>query len=624
MKEYEKAANSQEEKKNRIRERYKGISRNELEFIPAKPKEKLFEETGIKRVCAYCRVSTDDANQTSSYELQKNHYEDMIKEHQGWELVGIYADEGISGTSLQHRDEFIRMIQDCKDGKIDLIVTKSVSRFARNIVDCIAKVRELANMNPQVGVFFETEHIYTLDNTSEMMLAVLSAAAQEESHTKSEIMNISIEQRFSRGIFLTPKLLGYDVGEDGNLEINEEEADTVRLCFYLFLNGFPTSEIAEIMMQLARPTKLGNLKWTTSTVVNLLKNERYCGDVLSRKTFTPNYLDHKSKKNRHDRNQYRQMDHHEAIVQREIYNAAQKMLTATRYAKNGFSFPNLKVVDAGLLKGFVPVNRSWTGFTGEDYQKASRTAYGDKQDYNETDNRGGITTKFDLSGYEIVRAQFFSTRLNPAMTIAQGKITFNTACMKKFKDVEYVEILLNSVENCIAVRPCEKDNVNAVKWGKIRDGKWFVLPKSCKGFSEPLYELMNWNDECKYRFRGQYFQENDEQVLLFDLEEPEVIKKELIQDRLDEVTSDAADSSEKIEEKIPKAIVKILFPEKWKKHFGNTVDEVTILQRIHYCGNWDVLRPAQVVDGLDFISEELLKKLNDEAQSLIEKMRCAV
>lgn len=171
MKEYEKAANSQEEKKNRIRERYKGISRDELEFIPAKPKEKLFEETGIKRVCAYCRVSTDDANQTSSYELQKNHYEDMIKEHQGWELVGIYADEGISGTSLQHRDEFIRMIQDCKDGKIDLIVTKSVSRFARNIVDCIAKVRELANMNPQVGVFFETEHIYTLDNTSEMMLA---------------------------------------------------------------------------------------------------------------------------------------------------------------------------------------------------------------------------------------------------------------------------------------------------------------------------------------------------------------------------------------------------------------------------------------------------------------------
>lgn len=625
MKEYEKTIHSQEEKKNRIRERYKGVSRDELEFIPAKPKEKLFEDTGTKRVCAYCRVSTDDVNQTSSYELQKNHYEDMIKEHQGWELVGIYADEGISGTSLQHRDEFVRMIQDCKAGKIDLIVTKSVSRFARNIVDCIAKVRELANMNPQVGVFFETEHIYTLDNTSEMMLAVLSAAAQEESHTKSEIMNISIEQRFSRGIFLTPKLLGYDVGEDGNLEINKEEAETVKLCFYLFLNGFPTSEIAEIMMQLARPTKPGNYKWTVSTVVNLLKNERYCGDVLSRKTFTPNYLDHKSKKNRHDRNQYRQMDHHEAIVQREIYNAAQKMLAATRYAKKGFPFPNLKVVDDGLLKGFVPVNRAWTGFTGEDYKKASKVAYGNEPDAEKIDNPVETCSKFDLSGYEIVRAQFFSTRLNPAMTISQGKITFNTACMKKFKDVEYVEILLNSVENCIAVRPCEKDNVNAVKWGRIKDGKWLVLPKSCRGFSEPLYELMDWKNECKYRFRGQYFKEDNEQILLFDLEEPEIFKREL-QDILSAgSTSDEVENETiEIEEKQVNTVTKTLYPEKWKNSFGNRTDEITVFQRIHCYGNWDVLRPAQVIEGMDLISEEILKKLNDEAQDLIEKMRCAV
>ena len=123
MKEQERYAVSQEERKEKIRARYKGVDRSELEFIPAKQKEKLFEDTGTKRVCAYCRVSTDDVNQTSSYELQKNHYEDMIKEHQGWELVGIYADEGISGTSLQHRDEFNQMIEDCKAGKIDLIVT---------------------------------------------------------------------------------------------------------------------------------------------------------------------------------------------------------------------------------------------------------------------------------------------------------------------------------------------------------------------------------------------------------------------------------------------------------------------------------------------------------------------
>ena len=555
------------------------------------------------------------------------HYEDMIKEHQGWELVGIYADEGISGTSLQHRDEFNRMIEDCKAGKIDLIVTKSVSRFARNIVDCIAKVRELGNMRPKVGVFFETEHIYTLDNTSEMMLAVLSAAAQEESHTKSEIMNISIEQRFSRGIFLTPKLLGYDVDEDGNLVINKEEAETVRLCYYLFLNGFPTAEIAEILMQLKRKTKLGNTKWSSGTVGSLLRNERYCGDVLSRKTFTPNYLDHKSKKNRHDRNQYRQTNHHEAIVDRDIYNAAQKMLTVTKYAKKGFPFPNLKVVDGGALKGFVSVNRSWTGFTVEDYKKASQSVYSDKnsiqdsEESREEKKEGG----FDLSGYEIVRAQFFSTRLNPAMTISEGRITFNTACLKKFEDVEYVEILFNSIERCIAVRPCDRDNINAVKWGTIRNGKWAVLPKSCRGFSEPLFELMDWNNECKYRFRGQYSKEDNEQILLFDLEEPEVIKHEIIQEDLpDTNTTEAEENTVETSENKTKKIVRTLFPKQWQNHFGDSSEDVLLLHRVKYYGNWDVLRPAKIVEGLEPISENLLDKLNEEAQNMIEKMRCAV
>lgn len=323
--------------------------------------------------------------------------------------------------------------------------------------------------------------------------------------------------------------------------------------------------------------------------------------------------------NRHDRNQYRQMDHHEAIVGRDIYNAAQKMLTATRYAKNGFPFPSLKVVDAGLLKGFVSVNRSWSGFSGEDYQKASKMAYDTEQEAIVEENRREIDAKFNLRGYEIVRAQFFSTRLNPAMTISQGKITFNTACMKKFKNVEYVEILLNSVENCIAVRPCEKDNANAVRWGRIRDGKWFVLPKSCRGFAEPLYELMNWNDACKYRFRAQYFQEADEQILLFNLEEPEVLKREVIRNDLPE--EEIADTEV---ENVSKTIIRTLFPEQWRRHFGNKVEDVTILQRVHYYGNWDILRPARVAKGMDIISEEVLQKLNDEAQYLIEKMRCAV
>ncbi|MBR3635576.1 MAG: recombinase family protein, partial [Lachnospiraceae bacterium] len=184
--------------KQRIRERYRGVNEDVLDVIPAAPQEDFYKSEVHKRVAVYARVSTDDPNQTSSYELQKNHYEDFVTRHSNWELVDIYADEGISGTSLQHRDSFIRMIDDCNAGKIDLIVTKSVSRFARNIIDCIGYVRQLKAANPPIGVFFETENIFTLDQNSEMSLSFIATLAQEESHTKSEIMNASIEMRFKR------------------------------------------------------------------------------------------------------------------------------------------------------------------------------------------------------------------------------------------------------------------------------------------------------------------------------------------------------------------------------------------------------------------------------------------
>lgn len=204
MKESEEKSSNIDEQKEKIRRRYKGINPEELEVIPALPQQDIFKAEKMLRVAVYARVSTDDPRQTSSYELQKNHYQDVVNKNPNWTLVEIYADEGISGTSLQHRDAFKRMIADCKAGKIDLIITKSVSRFARNVVDCIRYVRELSSLRPPVGVFFETEHINTLDPKSEMILSFMSTLAQEESHTKSEIMNSSIEMRFRRGIFLTP------------------------------------------------------------------------------------------------------------------------------------------------------------------------------------------------------------------------------------------------------------------------------------------------------------------------------------------------------------------------------------------------------------------------------------
>lgn len=297
MREFEESAGNAAATKEKIRARYKGINPDELEVIPALPKENIFEENKMRRVAVYARVSTGDPRQTSSYELQKNHYLDVVNRNPSWSLVDIYADEGISGTSLMHREQFKRMIADCKRNRIDLIVTKSVSRFARNVMDCIGYVRELKALNPPIGVFFETEGIFTLDGRSDMQLAFMATTAQEESHNKSEIMNASIVMRFRRGIFLTPKLLGYDLDNEGMLVINDEEAKTVRLIFFMYLFGYTCQNIADQLTLLERKTKKGNTVWTPGAVLQQLQNERHCGDVLARKTWTPDYLNHKSVKN---------------------------------------------------------------------------------------------------------------------------------------------------------------------------------------------------------------------------------------------------------------------------------------------------------------------------------------
>jgi DNA invertase Pin-like site-specific DNA recombinase len=217
--------------KERIRRRYKDAHSEGVEVIPAKEKSDPFDETSEMNVVVYVRVSTDNAQQTSSYEMQQKYYSDFVKRHPSWKLIRIYADEGISGTSLKKRDEFKRMIEDCKKGGINLIVTKNVSRWSRNILDGIGIVRELEALNPPVGVFFENEGLYSLNPENATLLQINSTMAEHESRTKSTSMISSLMMRFSHGLFLTPPLLGYDNNEDGGLVINREEAATVRLIF---------------------------------------------------------------------------------------------------------------------------------------------------------------------------------------------------------------------------------------------------------------------------------------------------------------------------------------------------------------------------------------------------------
>ncbi len=510
-----------EEQKKKIREKYKGLKKDDLILIPARPAKKLFEDSKHKRVCAYCRVSTDDVNQTSSYELQKNHYEDMIKEHPSWELIEIYADEGISGTSLRKRDSFNKMIVDCRNGKIDIIVTKSVSRFARNIVDCIQTVRELANLKNPVGVLFEAEHIYTLDNTSEMILAVLSATAQEESRTKSEIMNISIEQRFSRGIFLTPELLGYDKDEDGNLVINEEEAKTVKLCYYLFLGGYSAKDIASILTRLNRKTKLGNTTWSSGTVLGVLKNERHCGMVICHKTYTPNYLEHKSRPNKDVKNKWCKIDHHDPIVSKAVYDATMKMISSHKYMKNGRSLPTMKVIVDGILQGYIPVDRNWHGFEYEEYKLVSEAVMDEHIDKLDeiVENKGRNNIP---RGFSVVNKQIFLTRESPILTLQRGQMYFNQACIDKFSS-EYVELLLNIPMKKLAIRPVSVENSNALQWAKNMDGRFKGVKRSCSGLMASLLKLMEWNASDSFKVRGIYKEIGKSKVLIFELDSAVII-----------------------------------------------------------------------------------------------------
>ena len=521
MNENEHKAGSVADQKNKIRERYKGVSLDELDVIPALPQEDIFAVENEQRVAVYARVSTDDPRQTSSYELQKNHYHDVISKSPNWKLVQIYADEGISGTSLQHRDQFKLMIEDCKQGKIDLIVTKSVSRFARNVVDCIGYVRELLALPHPVGVFFETERLNTFDPKSEMVLSFMATLAQEESHTKSEIMNASIEMRFRRGIFLTPILLGYDHDEDGNLVINEEEAKIVKLIFMMYLNGCTCQEIADTLTELGCMTKKGNTVWSPGSILQILQNERHCSDVLAHKTYTPNYLNHKSKKNMQNRPQYRKRNHHEAIISRDDFIAVQRLISNAKYGNKGL-LPELKVIPEGVLKGFVSINPRWAGFKEDDYINASASVYNGTEQTSASSAPVEVQSgDFDLRGYEIARSQFFDSTDRITVTFSQGDIRFSCPAVRRLEST-LVELLMHPQKRILAVRTAGKECRNAMQWSKKKSGVSFPRGISGTAFLPTLYSLLGWKDDCRYRITGIKRGKGNDAILLFNLTEPEI------------------------------------------------------------------------------------------------------
>ena len=290
-----------------------------------------------RKVAGYARVSTDHDDQISSYEAQVDYYTNYIKGRDDWEFVGIYTDEGISATNTRHRDGFKRMVRDAMDGKIDLIVTKSVSRFARNTVDSLTTVRKLKDKG--IEIYFEKENIWTLDAKGELLITIMSSLAQEESRSISENVTWGHRKRFADGKVCVPyrHFLGYDKGPDGNLTVNKEQARTVKLIYRLFLDGYTFHSIARELTARGLETPAKKKRWYPRTVESILTNEKYKGDALLQKRFTVNFLTKETKANEGEVPQYYVEHNHEAIISPQVFDWVQEEIKRRRKGKKRYS-----------------------------------------------------------------------------------------------------------------------------------------------------------------------------------------------------------------------------------------------------------------------------------------------
>lgn len=278
----------------------------------------------IKRVAAYARVSTNNDDQLNSLAAQIDYYSKKVRENTEWLLVGIYADEGKTGTSYFQRKEFLRMIEDCKLGKIDMIVTKSISRFARNTVDALNYIRLLKEMD--IGVLFEREDIWTLDSKGEFLITLLTSLAQEEARSISENTAWGLRKRFADGKYSVgySRFLGYDRGMNKDeFVINEKQALVVRLIYRMYLQGYSSYRIAFFLTRWEIATPAGKRVWNSSSVISILKNEKYKGDALLQKTYSADFLSKKCKPNNGELPMYYVRDGHEAIIGREVFDYVQ-------------------------------------------------------------------------------------------------------------------------------------------------------------------------------------------------------------------------------------------------------------------------------------------------------------
>lgn len=339
------------------------------------------------RVAAYCRVSTTLEQQETSYEAQVSYYTEKIQSNPNWKLAGNYADDGKSATNTKKRDDFNTMIDDCMAGKIDLVITKSVSRFARNTVDSLQNIRKLKEKN--IGVIFEKEGVNTLDGTGELLITILSSQAQEESRNLSENTRWGLVRRFENGVISVnhTKFLGYTKDENGELVIVPEEAEVVRRIFRLYLEGNSSIKIAKILKTDGIKTVTGIDTWQPSVIDQMLRNEKYMGDALLQKTYTVDFLSKKRVKNQGIVPQYYIEDNHEAIIPRELFYRAQEEKARRAAIYKPSAEKKSKTEKSKYSSKYSLSDIMVCGECGQPYRRQTWSKYGQKSAVWRCDNR---------------------------------------------------------------------------------------------------------------------------------------------------------------------------------------------------------------------------------------------
>ena len=354
--------------------------KKKVSMIPDKPQYDRSIKLSEKklRVSAYCRVSTELEEQENSYEAQVEYYTRKIAETDNWKMVGIYADDGKSATNTKKRDDFNAMIKDALDGKIDMILTKSVSRFARNTVDSLLTIRKLKEKN--VAVVFEKEGVNTLDGTGEILITILSSLAQEESRNISENTRWGVVRRFENGKMIVNhnKFMGYIKNENGDLVIVPEEAEIVRLIFRLYLEGYSAKKISQYLEENGIKTAIGQDKWYDSVIFKMLRNEKYMGDALLQKTYTVDFMTKKKVINKGIVPQYYAEDDHEPIIPKELFYRVQEEL-ARRASMNKSAVTRKKNQKSKFSSEYALTGLLLCGDCGQEYRRVTWSRNGKKK-----------------------------------------------------------------------------------------------------------------------------------------------------------------------------------------------------------------------------------------------------